>query len=134
MFPYATVRARPCSLKTVLLVCALLASAISAHAADASSRIFDIPVGAAGRTLKVFAQQADAEIVFSLESIGETRTKAVRGQFTAREALDQMVAETGLTVGVEEKTGCFRCERKNPAQTGPGRCRWQQAPTARIKG
>jgi len=96
-----------------LLMCLFLTSG-ALHAADAPVKAFDVPAGAANRTLKLFAQQSGREIVFSAESIGATTTNAVRGELAARDALDRMIAGTGLAVGVDEKSGLFSV-RKEPA-------------------
>ena len=93
--------------RSLLFVCWLGVFVATGWTADAALREFDIPAGAAGRTLKVFAQQGGREIVFSLESIGDTRTKAVRGAFAPQEALERMLAGTGLVAGMEEKSGVF---------------------------
>jgi len=70
----------------------------------AEARIaFDVPLGEARDTLKKFAQQAGREIVFS--PVGAIQTKAVKGQFTVREALDRLLAGTDLTAFEDAKTG-----------------------------
>ena len=106
--------------RAFLLTCLLLLLPIDAlQAADAAVKPFDVPSGAASRTLKLFAQQSGREIVFSAESIGGTTTNAVRGEFTARDALDRMTAGTGLTVGVDEKSGLFSVRNETTAPNAP---------------
>lgn len=101
--------------RALLLTCLILLLPTNVlQAADAAVKPFDVPSGAASRTLKLFAQQSGREIVFSAESIGATTTNAVRGELTPRDALDRMVAGTGLAVGVDEKSGLFSV-RKEPA-------------------
>ena len=80
--------------------CFSLAAALLA----AEARIaFDVPAGEARDTLKKFAQQAGREIVFS--PVGAIQTQVVKGQFTVREALDRLLAGTGLTAFEDAKTG-----------------------------
>jgi TonB-dependent receptor len=90
-----------------LLFAAFVFVAASSRAADAAKKAFDVPAGAAVRTLKQFAAQAGSEIVFSPEVVGAVKTRAVLGQFTPREALDAMLANTGLVAAQEQKTGAF---------------------------
>lgn len=70
-------------------------------------RTFDLPAGAAEQTLKQFAVQAQREIVFSPDSVAGLTTNAVQGEFAPREALDAMLADTGLTATQDAKTGAF---------------------------
>ena len=98
--------------RSLLFVCWLGGLVATGWAADSPLREFDISAGAAGRTLKVFAQQGGREIVFSLESIGDTQTNAVRGAFTPQEALDKMLTGTGLVAGKEEKSGVFSVRKR----------------------
>ena len=111
------------AMRVFLLVCVLFVTAGALCAADAAVKAFDIPAGAASRTLRLFAQQSGREIVFSAEDIGETQTNSVRGELAAPEALNRMVAGTGLTVGVEEKSGLFSVRREagKNARSGVGR-------------
>jgi outer membrane receptor protein involved in Fe transport len=66
-------------------------------AADALYR-FDVPAGPAADTLKMAAQQAGLEIAFFVDTVRDTRTPELHGHFTAREALDRLVAGTNLTI------------------------------------
>jgi TonB-dependent receptor len=85
----------------------LIASALFLSAADNTKKSFNLPAGAAGQTLKQFAAQAGCEIVFAPETAGSVPTKAVHGSFTPREALDLMLADTGLVASQDAKTGAF---------------------------
>jgi hypothetical protein len=106
--------------RALLLTCLILLLATNVlQAADAAVKPFDVPSGAASRTLKLFAQQSGREIVFSAESIGGTTTNAVRGELTARDALDRMTAGTGLTVGVDEKSGLFSVRKETTVPNAP---------------
>jgi hypothetical protein len=106
--------------RAFLLTCLILLLPTNAlQAADAAVKPFDVPSGAASRTLKLFAQQSGREIVFSAESIGGTATNAVRGELTARDALDRMTAGTGLTVGVDEKSGLFSVRKETTVPNAP---------------
>ncbi|MBI5692239.1 MAG: hypothetical protein HZC55_19320 [Verrucomicrobia bacterium] len=109
-------------------VCTLLAAAF---AAEASRRSFNLPAGAAGETLKQFAAQAGREIVFAPEAIGSVPTKAVSGTFTAREALDRMLAGSGLVISEDARTGAFAV-RKGAADPNAPRAEPAGAPRAAL--
>lgn len=84
--------------KPFRLVLALLSLTCAAWADSGMSRSFNVPAGLAALTLKQFSEQAERELMFPAESVSAVRTKAVRGSMTPREALDRMLAATGLTV------------------------------------
>lgn len=86
---------------------------LSGRAAEAKAT-FDLPAGVAGETLKTFARQASREIVFSAEMVGHVTTNAVKGEFTPREALDTMLADTGLVATQDAKTGAFAVRKGVP--------------------
>lgn len=101
-----------------LSAAALLTSV--AWAADAATHAFDIPAGEAAATLRTFAQQAKREIVFPpMEGV---RTKAVKGEFTAKAALDRMISGTDLIVFEDEKSGALIVNRpSNESKNVPSR-------------
>lgn len=77
-------------------------------AAAAVERLeFDIPGGAAESALKTFSAQAGRGVIFSTDSLKDVRTNSVRGQFTAREALDRMIAGTALVATYDARSGAF---------------------------
>lgn len=75
-------------------------------------RSFDVPAGDAAQTLKQFATQSGREIVFAPATVGGVQTNAVRGDLAPREALEQMLARTGLAVSQDAKTGAFAVRRQ----------------------
>jgi len=82
----------------------------SALLAAAARMAFDVPAGEANRTLKQFAQQAGREIIFP--TLGD-RTNAVEGELTVREALDQMLAGTGLVAFESKERGGIVVQRRD---------------------
>lgn len=80
--------------------------AVSLTAAEIT-RTFDVPAGPAAQTLKQFATQAGREIVFAPAAVAEVRTPAVKGELTVAQALDVLLAGTGLTATVDAKTGAL---------------------------
>ncbi|MBA3848503.1 MAG: hypothetical protein C0502_00725 [Opitutus sp.] len=75
---------------------------------------FDVPAGDAATTLKQAAKQGGVEIVFPAQTVAGVRTAAVQGELTAREALNRLLAGTGLTAVEDVKTGAFTLRREPP--------------------
>src|SRR4051812_34731090 len=107
-------------LRSVLSGCAALAAVIVLSAADAAKKNFDLPAGPAGETLKAFARQAGREIVFSADAIGTVPTHAVRGELAPREAIDAMLADTGLVATQDGRTGAFAVRKATGSETKNG--------------
>jgi len=101
-------RARWLNLLTVgVLLWQLGFSVLPALAADDGKKAFDLPSGAAGETLKQFARQAGREIVFAADVVGTVSTNAVKGELTPQEAIEALLADTGLVASQDAKTGAF---------------------------
>jgi iron complex outermembrane receptor protein len=95
-------------------------SGATALAEEAGRRHFDIPAGPAVTTLKRAAQQAGLEIVYSASVVIGVQTQSVQGDFTPREALDYMVANTPLKIFPDPKTGAISVRRaSDPAPPAP---------------
>lgn len=106
----------------LLLLVAAAGTPTRAAGSDGPVRGFDVPAGEAGQTLKQFAQQAKREIMFPAEPVGAIRTNAIKGDFTALEAIHRMLAGTELGVVVDEKSGAFAINRvsdPNVARAAP---------------
>ena len=67
-------------------------------AEDSARRPYDLPAGDAEEMLKQFAEQSGKGVLFSTGAFQGIRTKAVKGQFTAKEAIELMTAETALVL------------------------------------
>jgi hypothetical protein len=68
---------------------------------------FDLPAGDAVVALQAFCQQSGEEIIYPVEQIRTIKTHDVRGELSARAALDRMLAGTGLIVVQDERTGAL---------------------------
>ncbi len=77
-----------------------------AHAAEARKG-FDISAGPAEQSLKTFSTQSGTDVLFATKTVGKVFTNAVRGDYTVQEAVDQLLANTGLVVSRDEKTGAL---------------------------
>lgn len=81
--------------------------------AQTPKKSFDLPAGAAEKTLRLFSAQSGLPVLFPTEITKGVRTEAVRGDFPPREALDRMLAGTVLTVVRNGKPDAFAIQRIN---------------------
>ncbi|HEY0946846.1 MAG TPA: TonB-dependent receptor plug domain-containing protein, partial [Opitutaceae bacterium] len=100
-----------------LLGCALLATH-SALAADATRKSYNIAAGDAAVTLKRLVDQSSDQVFYMVDAVRGIETNAVKGDFTVREVLDRMVANTSLTIVQDEKTGALYVTRNGSRQPG----------------
>lgn len=89
----------------------ILMAGTMAQAADAVRKIFDLPADAAEKSLRRFSAQSGIQVIFPTEVARGVRTRAVVGEFTSREALERMLANTRLKVVPDEKTGALTITR-----------------------
>lgn len=81
-------------------------------AAEAGKRVYDVPSGDARTTLKLFAEQSGQEIIYPAENVAGVKTNALQGEFTPREAIDRLVADTSLSA-TSAKSGAIAVNRKS---------------------
>lgn len=74
------------------------AAVLSAGAAHAQSRTFNVPEQPASSGVAAFARQADVQILISAEHAAGRRTNAVVGEYSVRSGLATLLQSTGLTV------------------------------------
>ncbi|MCB1104643.1 MAG: TonB-dependent receptor [Cephaloticoccus sp.] len=94
----------------LILLRAALAGALLlsvAFAADSKRKSYDIPAGDAGQALREFSAVSGLEVLFAAEAVRGVRTAAVRGDLTAQEAIELLLADTGLTATQDRATGAF---------------------------
>ncbi len=96
--------------RQLALLIAFTLSVLLAQAA-APIRAFDVPAGEAAVTLKQAAKQGQVEIVFPAKLVQGVTTAAVKGEFTARAALNRMLAGTDLVLVTDEKSGALTVSR-----------------------
>ncbi len=101
-------------------LCLALTAATSAIAAEPVKRAFDIPSGAAETTLRTFSEQAGGQFIFSGDKVTGVRTNAVKGTFSAREALDRLIAGTDLRTVQDGRTGALTVDRVPSATSATG--------------
>lgn len=100
-----------------LLICVSALVTVPLPAAE-TLREFDVPAGPAAESLLRFGQQARREILFPAEAVRGIETPALRGRLAPREAIDRLMANTGLSVAEDQPTGAFMIYRASrPAPT-----------------
>ncbi len=100
----------PLFLRAALAALVLLSAGSRTLAAEAA-KAFDIPAGAALPALKQFAAQSGEQLLYSAEAVDGVTTHAVKGTYTPRAALDQMIQGTKLVVVADKKNGALTLVR-----------------------
>lgn len=98
---------------------AMLAGWAQLRAADLDRAVeFNVPAGEAAAALREFGAQAGTTLLYPPELTQGVRTPAVRGRLTAKQALDHLLADTGLSAWQDEQTGTFAIGRaRNPRRS-----------------
>jgi hypothetical protein len=92
-------------LPALLVLAGGLTSGVPARAAEDARKAFDIPAGDALVALKQFTAQSGAQVLYSADELTGLKTRAIRGRFSPREALDALVAGQRLDVTQDGATG-----------------------------
>ena len=71
---------------------------VAAASAQAQTRMFDVPAGAAVRSIPQFSRQAGLQIMAPADGLGGVVTPAIRGDRDVRAALRELLAGTGLVI------------------------------------
>jgi len=80
-------------------------------------RSFDLSRGPAAERLEAFSEQSGVQVVFLVEELRGLRTKRLRGRFATSEALERLLAGTGLVAVRDERADAFVISREGaPAQ------------------
>src|SRR5687768_11262799 len=105
-----------------LLLFLVIAAFVPARAQSESvRRLFDIPAGDAAVTLRQYTEQSGEQVVYVVPRVRGIVTQALKGEFTSREAIRHMVANTALVVVQDEKTRALLVQRRSspPADQRP---------------
>ncbi len=102
---------RSCRVWTAWAI-AVAGSAIGAGAAEAKA--YDIPAGDAADTLRRFVDESGAQVVFFLNKVRGVTTQPIHGPYSARAALDRMLANTPLYAVQDERTHALIVNRVEP--------------------
>ncbi len=74
-------------------------------------RYYDIDHGEAATALKRFSEESGQQVVYLVDSARGLTTNQVKGEFTAREALERLIANTVLIVVEDRTSGALMIER-----------------------
>ena len=105
----------------LLLVLAALVPAAQAQATASSTtkRSYTIPPGDATETLRRYVDQSGEQIIYVVPVVRGVKTNEVMGEFSAREAIELMVAKTDLIVVEDPKTSALMIMRKTQSRSPP---------------
>lgn len=93
-------------------------AAVVLVAAEAAKFSFNLPVDVLEKSVKRFAAQSGLEVLIPGDEVAEIRTQAVRGEMTSQDALDAMLAGTGLNALRDPKTGAFAVRKDAAGPVG----------------
>ena len=88
--------------------------AATALAANAPKRNFERPADSAETSLKRLAAQSGVEVLFATEMTAGLQAPALRGEFTALDAANRLLAGTGLVAVQNPRTGTLTINRATP--------------------
>jgi outer membrane receptor protein involved in Fe transport len=91
--------------------CSLACAIAPVQAGEAARKSYDIAPGDAVSTLKRFADESGRQVLFLVDAVRGVTTNPVRGEYTVREALTRLVADTGLAVAEDAKSGALMVNR-----------------------
>jgi len=91
------------------------------HAQLAAEKNFNVPAGDAAATLPRFVEQSGEQLAYLVDNVRGENTHAVVGRFTARRALERMLAGTKLIASEDKSTGALMIGRKSAAPAPPKR-------------
>jgi outer membrane receptor for ferric coprogen and ferric-rhodotorulic acid len=101
----------------------LVAGAVAAMALPAASHAqearvpFDIAAQPLATALGVFGQQARQQVLFDEADLAGRSAQAVKGQFTPRQALEQLLGGSGMAIATERSGGFTLKPAPRPAAT-----------------
>ncbi len=98
----------PRAVVTALL--AVFLGCLTMLAAEPTPKTFDVPAGQAPATLRQFIDQAGVQVLYSADEVQGVATHEVKGPYTPIEAIQALLAGTGLEIR-ETKNGAIAINR-----------------------
>src|SRR5688572_3217188 len=87
------------AVRRVVILLVLAAVLPTTRAAGiAAKRHYELSAGDAAATLRQFVEQSGEQVVYLVPKVRGVTTNPVKGEYTAREVIDRMVANTELIV------------------------------------
>src|SRR5688572_30058982 len=105
--------------RRIVLLLVLAALLPVARAAASAKRSYQLAAGDATQTLRQFAEQSGEQVVYLVTKVRGVTTNPVRGEFTAREVLERMLANTTLSIVQDPKTGALLVQRTDNGTRPP---------------
>lgn len=105
---------------TFVLIMISPLAALRLGAAEERKNI-DVPAGEAVVTLKELSAQVGGRLLYSHDAVTGVQTRPVRGSYSLAEALDVMLADTGLVASRDGETGAIAVRRLTPAEKNDSR-------------
>jgi hypothetical protein len=90
----------------------MLVVPLLACATESIKRAFNLPADTAEKTLKLYSQQSGRALIMGASEVRDIRTREVRGEFTPREALNRMLADTGLEAVEDPESGSLAVRKR----------------------
>lgn len=97
---------------------ALVIAGIAGAAVATTS--FDLPADSAEKSLKRFSEQAGQEVLFASELTRGVQANRVSGELAPRQAIDLLLANTGLVAVHDPKTGAYSVRKETPEESKKG--------------
>jgi hypothetical protein len=113
--------------RVLLLMAVWLSVDRAGRAADEPKRLYNLAAGEAAVTLRQFADVSGREVLFAAEVVRGVRTRQVRGEFSAPEAIGRMLEGTKLSAHLDQRRGTLVVRLKNESSAPKSR----EAPRAR---
>lgn len=102
----------PFILSRLLLGAALLLPVPGLFSAESTAMLqFSLPADSADQAIRRYSEQSGVPVLFPSEITRDVRANAVEGRMTAQEALDRLLAGTGLVAVRDEKSGYLTLRR-----------------------
>lgn len=121
----------PTGSAAVMTVVCLACACAPAQAEETSRKSFDLARGDAASTLKRFADESGRQVVFLVDAVRGITTNAVRGAYTVQEALTLLIADTGLVLAEDAKSGALMVNRMGNEGSPAAKSKSNQTPTAK---
>ena len=95
----------------VAFACAFAVLPKLGAADDSGRRTYNLPPADAAKSLKLFSEQSGRGVLVGAAVIDGVKTNAVNGELTAPDAIERLLAGTGLVAALDVKTGAFAVKR-----------------------
>ena len=92
--------------------CCALSSVGATELPDEPKRSYNLPRGDAAKTLRKFARISRTQVLFMMDKVRGEQTNAIDGEYSPREALELMLADTALVLSQDDTNKGFVVSRR----------------------